>query len=530
MRGRGQIRKILTLVVDDENRIRRGIERLVQSNEDDFHVMGSFSSALELLNAYEKEAFAFDLLITDIKMPGMDGLDLIETLRKRASFEAVVISGFNDFKYLQTAIRAGAIDYLVKPIVREDFKEQLGKVKVKIKQKWLDEEKNEETDAELLFLKQSQQLSDLTKEKEIDLSELEWTKKFSYGAYKLYYLALDQSLENGSIEEWKNVVENTIHRVFKKKCRYWFWKGEESTYWILTEGDEGEQDVARELQIQLKQSGSSTHTLAVSDEFQEVSLISSMKNHLQTLMQLRLLYGGNKVFTFSQLQQLTAVKGKEIKGMDSVISKIVHSLEGEREEEAFDLLQKYLLELKSLSSPQDIEKYIQSLSVQLVNVLLKDSSNKGDVSLIQEAIQFTRKATSFSSLREELSRWLTRIFQIRKNSIQQNEIDPIHIAKKWIKLHLGVNITIEKIAREIPMNPTYFCEYFKSQTGETILDYVTKTRIEKAKELLVTTDLKIYDIAEQVGYADTKYFSKLFKKYYGEVPSKFKEKVKTESK
>jgi two-component system response regulator YesN len=93
---------------------------------------------------------------------------------------------------------------------------------------------------------------------------------------------------------------------------------------------------------------------------------------------------------------------------------------------------------------------------------------------------------------------------------------------------LGVNITIEKIAREIPMNPTYFCEYFKSQTGVTILDYVTKTRLEKAKELLVTSDLKIYDIAEQVGYADTKYFSKLFKKYYGEVPSKFKEKVKTE--
>ncbi|MCM3602683.1 response regulator [Robertmurraya korlensis] len=512
--------------MDDENRIRRGIERLVQNNEDEFQVIGSFSSALDVLNAYEKDAFAFDLLITDIKMPGMDGLDLIETLRKRASFEAVVISGFNDFKYLQTAIRAGAIDYLVKPIVREDFKEQLGKVKAKIKQKWLDEEKNEEIDAELLFLKQSQQLSELTKEREIDLSELEWTKTFTYGAYKLYYLALDQSLENRSIEEWKNRVEYTIHRVFKKKCRYWFWKGEESTYWVLTEG---EQDVARELQIQLKHSVSSTHTLAVSDECQDVSLIASMKNDLQTLMQLRLLYGGNKVFTFSQLQQLTAVKGKEIKGLDSVISKMVHSLEREREEEAFDYLQQYLLELKSLSSPQDIEKYIQSLSVQLVNVLLKDSSNKGDVSLIQEAIQFTRKATSFSSLRDELSRWLTKIFQLRKNRIQQNEIDPIHIAKKWIQLNVGVNLTIEKIAREIPMNPTYFCEYFKSQTGETILDYVTKTRIEKAKELLLTTDLKIYDIAEKVGYADTKYFSKLFKKYYGEVPSKFKDKVKTES-
>lgn len=513
--------------MDDENRIRRGIERLVQGSDGDFHVVGSFSSALEVLNAFEKDPFAFDLLITDIKMPGMDGLDLIQELRNRASFEAVVISGFNDFKYLQTAIRAGAIDYLVKPIVREDFKEQLEKVKEKIKRKWREEEKNEEIDAELLFLKQSQQLSDLTKEREIDLSELEWTKKFHHGSYSLFYVALDQSYENGSLEEWKNAVEHTIHQVVKPKCKYWFWKGEEFTYWVLSETTNREMELAKELQAKLKQSVSFSHTLAISHEFQDVSLIASMKNHLQTLMQLRLLYGGNKVFTFSHIHQID-VQGKEIKGLDVAISKMVHSLEGKREEEAFDWLKQFLQELKSLASPQDMERYIQSLSVQVVNVLLKDSSIRGDVSLIQEAIQVTRKATSFSVLRDELSRWLRRIFQIRKDSTQQNEIDPIQMAKKWIRMNLGVNITIEKIAREIPMNPTYFCEYFKSQTGVTILDYVTKTRLEKAKELLVTSDLKIYDIAEQVGYADTKYFSKLFKKYYGEVPSKFKEKVKTE--
>jgi two-component system response regulator YesN len=78
------------------------------------------------------------------------------------------------------------------------------------------------------------------------------------------------------------------------------------------------------------------------------------------------------------------------------------------------------------------------------------------------------------------------------------------------------------------MNPTYFCEFFKNQTGETVLDYVTRIRIEKARELLLKTDLKIYDISIKVGYTDTKYFSKLFKKHYGEVPSKFKERMKFE--
>lgn len=461
-------------------------------------------------------------------MPGLDGLQLIEELRKHTSFEAVVISGFNDFKYLQSAIRAGAVDYLVKPIIREDFKVQLGKVKEKIKQKWLEEEKNQELDAEILFLKQSQQLSDLTKDRELDLSELEWTKNFMNNAYRLIYLDLDQLHEFDSSEEWRNTVELSIHSVYKTKCKYWFWKGDEFTYWILCEGHLEEMDLARELLLKLMQTNYS-HTLALSDEFQDISIIATMKNDLQTLMQLRLLYGGNKIYTISQIHQTTINEiGKEMKGLDLTISKMVLSLEGEREQDAIDLLQIFVNELKSLTSPQDIEKYIQSLSVKMVCILLEESRIKEDVSLIEEAIQITRRATSFTRLREGLLKWLHTLFRIRKERFLQDEVDPVNIAKKWIGRNLGVNITIEKIAREVSMNPTYFCKYFKSQTGETILDYVTRTRIAKAKELLLTSDLRIYDIAKQVGYADSKYFSKLFKKYYGEVPTKFKEKVNTE--
>lgn len=76
------------------------------------------------------------------------------------------------------------------------------------------------------------------------------------------------------------------------------------------------------------------------------------------------------------------------------------------------------------------------------------------------------------------------------------------------------------------MNPTYFCEYFKNQTGETVLDFVTKARIEKAKELLLSTDFKIYDISQQVGYNDTKYFSKLFRKYFGKFLLNIRKKQK----
>jgi YesN/AraC family two-component response regulator len=306
----------------------------------------------------------FDLLITDIKMPGIDGLELIRELKNIFSFEAIVISGFNDFKYLQTAIREGAVDYLVKPIIRDEFRQQLQRVKEKIHQQRAEVEHMEEINSKLNFVKQ--------------------TKK------------IVQSLEHYQMEN-----------------------------------------------------------------------------------------------------------------------------------EIFNHLNQFLNDLEKIESPQEIEQNIQSLTVQIVNHVVKSSNHIMDETpLIQEALYLTKRASNFNVLRYNLKEWVQKVLKVLHPKNKQETIDPIQTAKKYVLCNLGENLTIGKIAREIPMNPTYFCEYFKNQTGETVLDFVTKTRIEKAKTLLLTTDLKIYVIAEKVGYTDTKYFSKLFKKYLGEVPSKFKENIK----
>ena len=102
-------------------------------------------------------------------------------------------------------------------------------------------------------------------------------------------------------------------------------------------------------------------------------------------------------------------------------------------------------------------------------------------------------------------------------------MERIQKAKDYIQDHLGESITIKLIAQQVYMSPTYFSVYFKEQTGETILDYITKTRLKKATDLLETTDLKIYDIAVQLGYQDTKYFSRLFRQWYGYTPSQYRE-------
>ncbi|PFO06624.1 hypothetical protein COJ85_06880 [Bacillus sp. AFS076308] len=530
-------RKIKAIVVDDENRIRRGIERLILSCGEEFEIVGSYSSGTKMINEYEKENICFDLLITDIKMPGMNGLELIKEMRNRASFEAVVISGFNDFHFVQTAIRERALDYMVKPLIRDEFRKQLVKIKDRILENWENEKKVEIIDTQLRHVKQTQSLSELVRGNEIDLAELEWTKDFPKGIYYLLHISIDfnqkrdsSALQSGELEKRLQDVLNGFYETTKSLS--WVWKGDEASFWILFHNKEADQLqemlVAERLHSAIKAGTNLTSTIALSRSFYDVAVIPALRDRLSALLQFRLIYGGNQIYTLSLVENILKERGriKESKELEITITRMVESLDPLRKEELFHHLNHFLNELKRLPSPQEIEKSIQLLAIQSINRLLTRSFVKDELNLIQEALKLTRKSPNFIELKRNLTTWMLKVLKIFEEMTLHESINPIETAKAWIMNNLGNNITIDKIAKKVHMNPTYFCEYFKNQTGETVLDFVTKARIEKSKELLLSTDLKIYDISQQVGYTDTKYFSKLFKKYFGEVPSKYKEKQK----
>jgi two-component system response regulator YesN len=146
-----------------------------------------------------------------------------------------------------------------------------------------------------------------------------------------------------------------------------------------------------------------------------------------------------------------------------------------------------------------------------------------EINLLMKAIQITKKSANLSQLKEGIKEWVTSLVN-RLMEMEASHSDPISKAKEWILHNLSESITIKKVADHVYLNPTYFCEYFKTQTGETVLSYVTKTRLKRAMELLEKTDLKIYDVSVSVGYQDTKYFSRLFKQWTSQSPSQYREK------
>ncbi|WKA54406.1 response regulator transcription factor [Planococcus shixiaomingii] len=541
--------KIRTVIVDDESRIRRGIEKLVLSCGEEWEIVGSFGDGIELIEAFEKEPFKFDVLLTDIRMPVVDGLALIKKMKEVTFFYPIVISGFDDFNYLRVALREGALDYLLKPIDREEFKKQLEVLKQKIKNQREEQEQVivlQEKAKKLSYIKQVEKLDEAAKGFEFDISIMDWTSEFPQGFYTLMQITIDQPLSYSRTmakEEWHTWIlanENIINELLESSgMDFWKWRGEPSGYWVLLCSKENEsekvfkeeiQNFVCELQSNAQNILPFTNSVAISRSFRDLTYLQTIAKDVLALMQYRTAFGNNQIL----LQDIGEIftPDSELRNageLQQLIQRIIQALERMNEAELKKQISLFTDELHFLRSSSETEFFLQSLSIQLINYVIKCTPRiNNDLLDLQDMVSLLRKSKNAEELRAEIESLVMAVYQ----NLSVMSKDKVHnqttAAKEWILENLQENITIEKIAGQVYMNPTYFCEFFKNETGETVLDFVTRSRIKKARELILTTNLKVYEISGQVGYTDTKYFSKLFKKYYGELPSKFKEKLKSQ--
>ncbi|WP_160720432.1 response regulator transcription factor [Bacillus sp. USDA818B3_A] len=540
------MKQIRTVIVDDEGRIRRGIERMVRSLGEEWDIAGIFSDGLEVYEAVINQSISFDLLISDIRMPEMDGLTLNKKLKSHLSFLTIFISGYDDFEYLQTALRDGAVNYILKPIDKEQFQIQMYEVKRKIQK--VQEEKQEwvimqEKAAQLEYTKQVQLLGEMTWKEDKDIAFFDWTRQFPNGRYQLIHISIDQffsQTKEFSPEEWNRwsqAIETILAETVEANMRIhqihsWWWRGSTFSYWLLLHlEEEGEMDdflelsrlFAEELRGTIQKITPFTASVAIGNEFKDLSLFSIMKNDLLTLLQFRIIQGGNRVFEVEMIEQLKAQKSK---GISSAIQRsteqvITSFMQGEKDD-LLKALQVFFREVETLPSPVMINEVVHYLIIGIVGYWIENEGYNENPDLLTDALNSTKNAPNFVQLKDQVKLWILDVMD-NMAGLKKEQHNPIQVAKEWIKNNLGDNISIKKIAQQVYMNPNYFCDYFKNQTGETILDYVTSARLEKAKELLEKTDLKIYDIALAVGYQDTKYFSRLFKQWLGKTPSQFRE-------
>ncbi|THF72575.1 response regulator transcription factor [Cohnella fermenti] len=544
------MQKIKTVIVDDEARIRRGIERLVQSCGEEWEVVATLSDGKEALDYLHGSQGAVDLLITDVRMPVMDGLALIKEAKRHYSFYPMLVSGYDDFDYLQTAIREGAVDYILKPVDRDQFRERLADLRGRILDGRSESWKRGETERQAEKLRparQTQTLSYITSAG-IDIERLGyWVEDFPRGRYLLLYASLDTlpvKSRGYTTKDWEAytfALENIIAEVatnYERQTGFqgWSWRGGNTDFWVLVGCDDPEADLEREAEALSEQVRVSIHTympftvsVSIASPIEDLYLLPEARREALSLMRHRLVEGGNRVFRLAELASPAGESGDAASRLEaelpSLALRLRQAVANANVEEADALLRQYFAELAKSSSPAFIRSASQNLLIQIHSAALDGGGAEGaEADAVEREIRSLDQVAGLPELRAMLARRMTAIMDAIQAARRDGNRKPIEQAKEWIAGNLGGDLSIKRIADHVYLNPTYFCEYFKLQTGETVLDYVTRQRMEKAKELLADPAAKLQEVSASVGYQDAKYFSKLFKAWAGMSPSKYRER------
>lgn len=285
-------RTLHVIVVDDEPKIRRGIAKLVEEHSSCWLVLGVFSNGKEALEYIRTTSEPIDLLITDVKMPEMDGLTLIQEAKVYKSFQALVVSGYDDFVYVRSALKEGVMDYIIKPIDRQTFRYQLSEIKNKLEKRQYESQVEH---LKRLFAGEHDTIAQMNHE------------IFQEGTYRLCCISIDDPphrMKSYSEQSWglvyysvQNIVDEWIaNHTNDAMSRGWSWQENKGHTWILLRKVEEVEQLAEQIRVSITKFLGMTVTIAIGAEFDDISYLSEFRNEVLTLLYFRLISGGNKVY------------------------------------------------------------------------------------------------------------------------------------------------------------------------------------------------------------------------------------------
>jgi len=537
------------LLVEDEEIIRRGIKRGVKWEELEFEVAAEAQDGEEALNYLA--CTEIDVVMTDVKMPGMNGVDLSKEIKKRyPDIEIVILSGFAEFEYAREAVAFGAFEYMLKPVRKQKIEE----VFLRLRQK-LDYRKTEEAEIVRCSLILSEGLSHLRQDLMIELLE---GKRSVYANLEEEVMRLELDLVTSDVTGIIfriGVPAAAVEGEANLKEQYAVIFGEclqKLEHCIFVIRDLGEVDIilsgypagkdgilyvdqctgeifnkiAERIKDEVYQGEEISIGVGIGMTYPSVTHLYKSYIQAKKALEKNFYKKGSFINEFQESIEYEFEK-QWVRDYPVEMNHILNQvLEGDIQGTNESIRQMFCsFEEKRLNSEM-IKNYCYVLGIMLKNAaygVIKDRQKEE----LEDGAFEERIKTMFTI--DELEALMQRVFQgmtelVRDSGgvepVKKNQI--ILQAKEYIRKNYNKKVSMDDLCRELYLTPTYFSYMFKKETGENYMEYLQKIRMEEAKHLLKTTNLKVYEIVEQVGYSDYKYFTVQFKKYAGISPKEYR--------
>lgn len=530
-------------LVDDEPGARKGLRNYFKWDRYGIEVVGEADdgdSAIELIQQVKP-----DIVLTDVKMPNMDGIQLAIKLREQfENIKIVFISGHDDVEYLKSALKVEAIDYILKPVNLKELEAVIEKVLNIIgseeRQKEVLNQMNIKLNQSMPLLRERFLIS-LIHDRITNLASVEKKMDFlginlpTAGMLCVFVISVDDSAEvfDNITERDRQLTSfaiiNTCQELIDMYTGGYAFENRPGEYvGILRLHPDDEEEklfaLANNIKDSLQEYLQLSVTIGVGKKVDQLGKLTESYTMAYEAASQKLFLGKNQTITMDCLET----------GTDNVYrfdmekgQKLILSLRAADEKNMMKILDEVFDGL--LNSRNSSSMYCHNICL---NLILLASNLSIELDIFPEDERFKEKTLMENLFRletvEDMKRFVTVYFQQicaliyeKRSRKSRNVIEQI---KEIIAKRFSENLTVNDIANEVFLTSTYVCLIFKQETGETINEYLTKVRMENAKLLLKDYSFKLYDICYAVGYEYPNYFSKQFKKYTGLSPSEYREK------
>ena len=546
---------------EDEIVMRDGIKKHIDWEKEGIEFAGEASDG-ELAYPMIIEAKP-DILLTDIKMPFMDGLELSELVKKELpDIKIIILSGYDEFAYAQKAVSLGVTEYLLKPISPAKLKESIRSVAEKIEEEralgaseaeWAKEEQAERLAIERNRLFDALVMNEMSTSETLDKAK-ELGITLTARTYQMVLISLTlNGASADSFSESRNRLKAEMGTLYEDRNDCVFFDRGISGFTMLVLGDGGENNITvavDELQEILNKYEDIDYFIGVGGMVNRLSEIRDTYYEASKALANRFLVDPDKEKVVYTIREDTAPSGEEAEDNGDNTEHSRFNIEPVLDSESPHKAMESFLRTGTIVEAEPLLDSIFSClgeqninSLIFLNYLTMDiylamarfiKEIGGDASEIDKECgdinDLISKAGGASEVKAYLKKYLKKVLELRDSTSAKKYSRLMQSAVSYIDENFSnEDISLNKVASNVNISPNHFSTVFSQEMGKTFIEYLIGKRMEKAKELLMTTDMRSNEIAYAVGYKDPHYFSYTFKKTQGMTTREFRSRGKGET-
>ncbi|MGA2613726.1 MAG: response regulator [Spirochaetia bacterium] len=504
------------VIVEDEPRIREGLARVMGKIKPGYRVIGEARDGLEGMRVIRETRP--DLVITDVRMPDLSGLEMLDRLRVQGlRVKSVVLSAFSEFSYAREAMKLGVREYLLKPINVRDLARALKNIEDQIENERLSERKVSFTLEGALYSimiggahVDEDLLSSLSRDCGVEteghfaLATVYLGRSYATQGRRVVRIA-EATLSAKTGFDWR-IVEfprNNRFSVFAfnvadvESLREWF----------------GGRFLARMRESRIPE-------LCLGwGRFHDLGELRAATLGIDESLDWNMALGVGTLIAWPEVERTRAAPLHYPVALENEVRAALCAVDRSRYETGIAEFMKHLRDGK-VHSPREIKNSFIRFFWSVLNTA-REIDYDGYAALTQqEILESIEFAVSWTEM-EEAAKILLGLFPEREGA-SWNDGFPVARAKNIVQELYSHGITLKEVASQMAVTPEYLSSQFHRVTGTTFSSYIRDYRIRKAKELLIGTELKLYEVGDRVGYKDAKYFCRVFKEATGLKPSAFR--------